>query len=43
MDQNLKLNCNSNDKKGGDNWRVCEEITQCLKDPMAYKIKKEEQ
>jgi hypothetical protein len=43
MDQSLKLNCNNSDKKGVDNWRMCDELAQCLKDPLAYKLKKEEQ
>ncbi len=24
MDLSIKLSCNSQDKKGGDNWRMCE-------------------
>ena len=42
ISQHLKYNCNSIDKKDLVNAKICEEMTQCLKDPHAYKVKMDE-
>ena len=42
MDQHMQYNCGSQEKKNGASAKVCEEMSQCLKDPHSYKVKMEE-
>jgi hypothetical protein len=37
IEQKALLNCDKDSSKNNSNWKICEEITLCLKDPLSYK------
>lgn len=42
MNEHLRLNCSSSNRKGAANWEYCEEINSCLKNPLDYKERQEQ-
>ena len=37
MNDHVKLNCSGNGVRKGEYMEICEELSRCLKDPVAYK------